>query len=481
MKNKYKIQLVFPEGGSKLSSSGVLPPVGIISLATYLRSKRPNLEIQLFDGEVTAQDGIIASLNGNIVGISITGANYHNALEIAKEAKRRGAKVILGGSHATVKHRQILEKQTEIDAVVRADGETALYEFLEANITGNHEKLRAVRNLSYRDADNSIRVNPTLRKCEESDLNDIPAPDYSLLGGLLGQYSRNFQNHSYRKEGYTRFVSLESQKGCAKTERESEKKGRCSFCARIDKGLRRLNPQEFWSRVKQLYDPDGKTMVWDVSDSFSGAISERDDWLKQVAEGNPSDLEGKVSFKIFGRADEMDKKSIKYLKQIGVYEVFIGFESGDQKKLDAINKGSTLEDNLKAVENLKKYGIQTYVSLVYALPGEDSQSLERTCQHTKELIERGKIAGIGARVLFPLAGSIDHQRLLRKLRESEKADLAEEIKNCDYYDAGDLQRLWIEHMTNTDMSEIIKYHKKIMNLAESYGININDEQRLFLS
>src|SRR3989338_7215214 len=139
MKNKYKIQLVFPEGGSKLSSSGILPPVGIISLATYIKSRKLNLEVQLFDGEVISQKEIIENLDGDLVGISVTGANYHNALEIASEAKKKGAKVIFGGPHATIKHKQILEKQDCIDAVVRGDGETALYEFVEANITGEYE------------------------------------------------------------------------------------------------------------------------------------------------------------------------------------------------------------------------------------------------------------------------------------------------------------------------------------------------------
>jgi len=481
MSDKYKIQLIFPEGGSKLSSSGVLPPVGIISLATALKNKIPNIEVQLFDGEIIPHCKIIESLDGDIIGISVTGANYHNALEIAREAKRKGAIVIVGGPQATVKHKQILENQNCIDAIIRGDGEIAFNEFVQAIINKDYEKLKDIRNLSYRDTDGSIIINPILKKCEQIDLNELPAPNYDLLGDTLKQYKSNFQNHNYRKKGYTKFVSLESQKGCAKTERESEKKGRCSFCARIDKGFRRSNSQEFWKRVKELYDPNGKTMIWDVSDSFSGRVSRQDDWLKQVAESKPLDLKGKVSFKIFGRADEMDEESVKYLKQIGVYEVFIGVESGDQTKLDSINKGSTLKDNLRAVENLKNQGICTYVSLVYALPNENSESLEKTYQHTKELIERGDIAGIGARILFPLAGSIDHQRLLIKLKEIGEVQLADAIKNSDCYNPGDLQKLWIKYMTKTDLDEIRDYHKKIMELAKNHNIKINDEQRLCLS
>lgn len=476
-----KVQLIFPEGGSKLSSSGILPPVGITSLATYLKKQDSNVNVQLFDGEVTNQRDIIENLDGDIVGISVTGANYHNALEIAREAKEKGAKVIVGGPQATVKHKQILEKQDCIDAVVRGDGEITLSEYVRGVSEHDYGGLKNIRNLSYRTPEENIIVNPSLRKCEQIDLNELPAPDYNLLEDLLKQYDLNFQNHAYRKEGYTNFVSLESQKGCAKVERESEKRGRCSFCARIDKGLRRLDPQEFWERVRSLCDSNGKTMIWDVSDSFSGAYSKQDSWLKEVAEAKPSDLENKVNFKIFGRADEMDEESVQHLKQIGVYEVFMGVESGDQNKLDAVNKGSTLRDNLNAVEILKKYGVKTYVSLVYGLPNEDSGSLEKTYQHTQELIEKGDIAGIGARVLFPLAGSIDHKRLLIKLKEKGEIELADRIRNSDYYNPRDLQELWIEHLTKTDLDEIRSYHRKIIGLAAQYKIKINDEYRLCLS
>jgi len=481
MSNKYKIQLVFPEGGSKLSSSGILPPVGIISLATYLKSEMPDLDIELFDGEVVDQKEIIDELDGEIIGISVTGANYDNALEIAKKAKNKGAKVVLGGPQAIIKHRQILENQDCIDAVIRGDGEIAFSEYVGAICKEEPEKLEGIRSLSYRSDDGGVVANPALRKCEQIDLNTLPAPNYSLLEDLLEQYEQNFQDHAYREDGYTRFVGFESQKGCAKTERSSEKKGRCTFCARIDKGLRRLNSTEFWKRIQGLYDPDGKTMVWDVSDSFSGSTSGDYSWLRELAESKPEDLESKVNFKIFARSDELTEESVPYLQRIGVKEVFIGVESGDQDRLDACNKGSIVEDNLKAVETLKKNGIKTYVSLVYGLQGENPESLERTYQHTEELLERGDIAGIGARVLFPLAGSKDYRLLLREYRRRGQNELAVEMRESDYIRPGELQKGWLDYMTDTNIGEITECHQKMMRLAEEHGVKINDEKRLMFS
>lgn len=481
MTEKTKIQLVFPQGGSKLSSSGVLPPLGIVSLATYLKKTDPSIDVELFDGEMLDKENITSKLDGNLLGLSVTGANYHNALELAREAKKKGLKVVLGGPQATVRHRQILANRDFIDAVIRGDGEKTFHDYIVAVRNENPGNLAGIKGLSYKDADGSIIVNSPLRKCDQIGLDVLPAPDYGLLGKMLELYKGNFRHHAYAKEGYTRFASIESQKGCAKTERESDRKGRCSFCARIDKGLRRLAPQEFWLRVQELHDIDGMTMIWDVSDSFSGSVSGYKHWLQEVARCKPSDLEDKVNFKIFARADEMDKKTVSYLQQIGVAEVFMGVESGSQERLDAANKSSSVEDNLKAVKALKKSGIRTYTSLVYGLRGEDSESLEQTHDHVQELLDNGDIAGIGARILFPMAGSTDYNRLEKQCRKTGNIEFADRMANADFMDIGELQRAWLDNMTHTDIEEITHYHRRIMDLAKSYDVRINDEERLIIS
>ena len=124
---KYKVQLIFPEGGSRLSSTGILPPLGIIALGTYLKEKDQNANVDIIDGSIFSKEEIIENLNGKYLGLSVTGVNYLNSLEIAKKAKEKGMIIIVGGPHSTINHKKILEDHPFIDYAIRGDGEKAFY------------------------------------------------------------------------------------------------------------------------------------------------------------------------------------------------------------------------------------------------------------------------------------------------------------------------------------------------------------------
>lgn len=468
-----KIQLVFPHGGSRLSSTGVLPPVGITMLATYIKENIPDIEVEAFDGELTNHETIISKLDGDFLGISTTGTNYMESVNIMSSAKEAGMNVILGGPHATIKHKEILKRNKHVDAVIRRDGEKALAAYINSVTSGL--SLESIKNISYRES-NRIIVNPLEQICDEQDLNELPKPDFRLIHGYE-TYSKNFQKHQYRKVGYTSFYGMESQKGCLKS--NARQKGRCTFCARIDRGIRRLSPKNFWKTAGELTDTNGKTMIWDFSDSFTGRRSDDDYWLEEVASTKPESLRDKTYFKLFARSDELTVKNVDLLEKIGVKEVFVGIESGDQRKLDTIRKGSTLEDNINAVKNLRHRGIKTYASFIYGFPGEDLESLGKTLNHAEEIMHYGNIAGIGVRCMFPLAGMPIHKQLINKLKR-DSPELAKELAETDCYDSIELQKLWLDKMTNTNYDEILKIHEKFKEIAEAYRVRINDSNRLFL-
>ncbi len=458
MENKQynEAQLIFPAGGSKLSSTGILPPFGLIALGTYVKEKIPSTEIEVIDGAIYSQKNILENLKGDILGLSVTGANYLNSLEIAKKAKEKGMDVVVGGPHSTIEHKRILEENPFIDYAIRRDGEQALYKLLIG------EKLDVIKNLTFRKG-NQIIINNVEKLCEQINLNKLPNPNYDLLKSL-DIYNQNFTNHLYYKQSYTRFVATESQKGCPKGDLAK----RCTFCARIDKGLRRLTPENFWGRIRAVHDLNGKTMIWDFSDSFTGRLTKQDKWIEEVLEKKPKYLEDKVYFKIFARSDELDKKTTQVIKGLGVKEVFIGVESGDQEKLDLTNKGLKVRDSLKAVSNLKYVGIKTYASFIYGLPGEDKASLQKTINHMERIMQIGDIEGLGVRCMFLMPGMKIYNDLKKKVGKLPD-------------DSIELQKIWIKEMTNTTYKEIVGFHKKAMGIAKKYGVRINDGRRLIFA
>ena len=110
-----KIQLVLPRASEHIAGAGVLPPLGLISIATFLKSRMSNVVVEVIDGELLPPETLINKLDGSFLGISVTHANYKGAIALSKEAKHKGMRIVLGGPHATTKHKEILKCQDCID------------------------------------------------------------------------------------------------------------------------------------------------------------------------------------------------------------------------------------------------------------------------------------------------------------------------------------------------------------------------------
>ena len=87
----------------------------------------------------------------------------------------------------------------------------------------------------------------------------------------------------------------------------------------------------------------------------------------------------------YARADDLaDESLIKLMKAAGVFQVQIGLESGNQMILDQMNKKCTVEQNLQAIKNCRKYGVISIVSLIVGFPGETEETLHDTLNFMRE-------------------------------------------------------------------------------------------------
>lgn len=89
----------------------------------------------------------------------------------------------------------------------------------------------------------------------------------------------------------------------------------------------------------------------------------------------------RVKWTCYARADDLaDEATATLMKSAGLNQAQVGLESGDQGQLDNMEKACTVESNARAIDNCRKYGITSVVSLIVGFPGETAETLERTLE-----------------------------------------------------------------------------------------------------
>ena len=69
-------------------------------------------------------------------------------------------------------------------------------------------------------------------------------------------------------------------------------------------------------------------------------------------------------FRFECRTEKVEEEVFGLLKEAGLEEVFIGVESFIPRVLDSMNKGSSVEENIKALEVLSRLGIRTGIGFI---------------------------------------------------------------------------------------------------------------------
>lgn len=110
------------------------------------------------------------------------------------------------------------------------------------------------------------------------------------------------------------------------------------------------------------------------------------DWLAQIAEIRPKNT---PPIWCYGRADEINAKTIESISKIGIEHIYIGVEVGSNERLREIRKGITLQQVLNAIDLCHKNGIRTQLSFIFGLPGETMETLKDTINFALLGKERG--------------------------------------------------------------------------------------------
>lgn len=196
---------------------------------------------------------------------------------------------------------------------------------------------------------------------------------------------------------------------------------RCSWCAKPIWGNAYLQrtaeevAQEL-TFLKERFRPDH---IWFADDIFGFRV----DWVRRFA-AELERLGGRLPFTIQTRADLLSVAMTEALREAGCREVWIGAESGSQRILDSMNKGTTVDEIRTARTRLQERGIRAGFFIQLGYLGEELEDILAT----RELVEQALPDDIGVSVSYPLPGTKFYEAVKQQLRSKthweESNDLA---------------------------------------------------------
>jgi anaerobic magnesium-protoporphyrin IX monomethyl ester cyclase len=173
---------------------------------------------------------------------------------------------------------------------------------------------------------------------------------------------------------------------------------RCTWCAKPIWGNQYLqrSPLEVaaeMSHLKRAFNPDH---IWFADDIFGFRV----DWVTDFAAATKA-ADAQIPFSIQTRADLISARMAIALRDAGCKEAWIGAESGSQKILDAMNKGTTVSEILTARDRLQSVGIRVgfFIQLGYL-----DEQLDDILA-TRDLLTAARPDDIGVSVSYPLPGT----------------------------------------------------------------------------
>lgn len=388
-------------------------PLGTLYAAALLRSA--GLSVALFDTMLNdPEQGFQAALDEHRPRVVVVYEDNFNfltkmcltrmrevAYRILAASQKAGATVLVNGSDASDHVGDYLRKGFR--CVLLGEAEWTLLEVVQHLLQGNGQRMNQIPGLAFLDDESEEPVRTPQRPLMR-DLDLLPFPARDLIE--TDQYRSAWKTaHGYFS------MNIVASRGCPY---------RCNWCAKPIYGDS-FALRSAWSVAEEMrrlkYD-FGAEHLWFADDIFGL----RAKWVRELAV-EVEKLHAAVPFKMQSRVDLMTVDTVRALRRSGCAEVWLGVESGSQKILDAMDKGTRVEQIAKARENLRNEGIRACYFLQFGYQGETWEDIQKTAR----LVQDTRPDDIGVSVSYPLPGTKFFERVQAQLGEKTNWSDSEDL------------------------------------------------------
>jgi len=283
----------------------------------------------------------------------------------AKEIARRileidpGIIMVLGGYHATVLHREVLESEDRrlFPILVRNEGERTFDLLVDA--LEKKSDLSAIKGISYFDGQTAHHNEAR----ERMDLEDIKPPRRDMLRG------KNYFFANPVQEKMENIAIIETSRGCR------QKCNYCSIKIMYSGTYRAYSIDRVIADIMFIKEVNpGVTQIAIVDDNITLDVERFAALCDKIVEN------GLNKIKYFAQCSPIgiskSEELVKKMKKAGFTSVFLGIENNNAANLKFLGKGDTTDHARIATNLLNKHDIATWGGIMIGLPDDTEETIK---------------------------------------------------------------------------------------------------------
>jgi len=388
-------------------------PLGAGYLAAVLRRAGADVSVYCMDVFHFTEEELAEYLSDSrfdLICMGFMAPNFKRNIERLCRTineNKKNAWFVLGGQGPTPIPEYVIDK-TAADAIVIGEGEETIEDILHCKMNGSG--LKGVKGIAYSE-DGRVAVSP--RRKPVMKLDSLPFPEWELFPMTRYTECLKFAGMGPSDRSFPMITT----RGCI---------NRCSFCYRMETGIRARGLKNILGEIKALKNNYGVNYFF-FADELS-IVSKKKilEFSKAIQD------EGLViMYRMDCRVDLFDDEIARALKDSGCVFLNIGFESTEQAVLDQMDKNVTVEENLRAAEIANRHGIGIGLNFIWGLPGDNEKTLRKNAEFIKRHNLYDQVRTI--RPVTPYPGSPLYYKAIKDGLLSGPADFFDRFKNSDLY------------------------------------------------
>jgi radical SAM superfamily enzyme YgiQ (UPF0313 family) len=345
----------------------VVPPLGLMYLAGYLRGQCPGrYDLRILDPGVE-RVGVetvrrrVAEFGADVAGLSGLSADVPEMLAIAGALHRTlpALRIVFGGP-CTVSDAERLACAPGVAAAVIGEGEETFRELLDALETGRD--LAEVDGLVFWNGSEVVRTN---RRAPIRELDSLPHPAWDLID--VAAYSDGPHNMTYGIYKKKPYMAIFTSRGCP---------FHCTYCHGIfGHEFRTRSPENVLAEIEALSRRHGVREFHFFDDSFNLDAPRAKRIMDLIVERG---LNVALCFPNGVRGDTMDEELLVKMARAGTYFMAFAIETASPRLQKYLRKNTELDRLARNIAIANREGIMALGFFMLGFPGETPEELEQT-------------------------------------------------------------------------------------------------------